>query len=130
MFSSYYDLANGTSYLFLGDYEQSKLLGNISWLPLKNTSSFWDLSTTDLTYNGKKMGTMASSCTVDSGTSLAYFPQSVYDAIKKEAGNCSAASNGILICKCNGISDIKSFKVNFNGTSVETEAKYWVLYDS
>lgn len=69
--------------------------------------------------------------TVDSGTSLAYFPKSVVNSIVNEIGNCQLSSTtGYYTCSCKGTSSIKSIWVNFNGTAVEMQSNYWVAYDS
>lgn len=47
MFSTYYDSVSGSSYIYFGGYEQAKLTGNVSWIPIKNTG-FWDLAGTDV----------------------------------------------------------------------------------
>lgn len=131
MFSTFYDSVNGSSYLFFGDYETSKLTGNVTWFPIKD-SGYWDLYTTNIEYNGEGMGNFAEnkSCTVDSGTSLAYFPKDMVESIMSSVGGCKRDASGSVACKCKGLDSIKPLWVNFRDGAIETQPQYWVHYKS
>jgi Eukaryotic aspartyl protease len=128
MFSTYYDLKSGSSYIYFGDYETAKLSTDVKWFPLQDTG-FWQIKTTDVQYNGKAIANM-SSAIIDSGTSLSYFPKTVYQNLLSAIGGCDTTVDAVPTCKCSSVSDFKPFVVNFNGTTVSTDPKYWVFYDS
>lgn len=70
--------------------------------------------------------------TLDSGTSDLILPYTVIRNLMRNIGGCTndTANSGWFYCDCGGVSDLYSLNVNFNGTVLEMEPKYWVEYDS
>jgi hypothetical protein len=78
MFAFYMGMSkNDRSELIFGEYDKSKLVGDINWHPVVD-KLFWSLNLDDVKINGRALNICAgkSRCliTPDSGTSLITFP--------------------------------------------------------
>jgi hypothetical protein len=118
-----FETLTGTSYIYFGGFEQSKLKGNVSFLPIVSGSSFWELPGHSILYGSTNLGNF-STAVIDTGSSLAYFPEIVFKAFLAKLPPTCSIKNSLLQCaNCTDINFLSSFWINFNGTVVEMPPK-------
>ncbi|KAF8180911.1 aspartic peptidase domain-containing protein [Mycena galopus ATCC 62051] len=93
-FSGSEPMVNGE--LTLGGTDSTKFTGAITYVPrtsISPYSSYWGITISSITYNGKSIGGPYNSV-VDTGTTLVYIPTAAYNAFLSASGGKTDASTG------------------------------------
>ncbi|KAM8916474.1 pepsin A-like isoform 3-T3 [Spinachia spinachia] len=127
MFSMYLSSSVEGSVLVLGGVDSTHYTGTMKWIPLYQTSNFWDIQIQSITIHGNTVA-CSGSCvaTVDSGTSLIIGPERDINNINGWLGATSnAVGDATVSCRVTDL--LPDVVFNINGYSFALPPSVYVM---
>lgn len=78
-----YKDTSGQSSIYFGGWEETAFEGELGWIDILN-NGYWAITVSKVTYNGNDVGGDIEVGDLDTGTSLTYFPTSVFEGLIEE----------------------------------------------
>lgn len=79
----------------IGGVDTSLYTGDINWVELASSGTYWDIPLDALAVNGNDLGVTADRAIIDTGTSLIAAPQSVCESIYSQLGGSATTVSGV-----------------------------------
>lgn len=141
VFSFYFSNASFTddqydteSECIIGEIDTSKASGNIAYIPLYGTPSFWGVELDSVTLADQSVDISAKVAILDTGTSLLAIPANdIYSLLStfSHFGNCNIDANiGYIVCDCSqGMSPYPALRFSLGGYSFSLQGEDYFLQD-
>ncbi|GAA5934666.1 uncharacterized protein JCM15063_003038 [Sporobolomyces koalae] len=100
----------GGGELCVGCYDSSKFVGNLNYVPV-SSKGYWSVPSDGIAIDSNIVGGTAMTVAVDSGTSLAYVPSSVANALYSSIGGKQVGNEWHVPC----VAQFSSFAFSFGG---------------
>ena len=141
VFSFYFSNSSFADYQYdteseciIGEIDTSKASGNIAYIPLYGTPSFWGVELDSVSLGDQSVDISADVAILDTGTSLLTLPaEDIYSLLStfSHFGNCNIDANiGYIVCDCSqGVAPYPALRFSLGGYSFSLQGEDYFLQD-
>ncbi|KAK5664566.1 hypothetical protein QVD99_008628 [Batrachochytrium dendrobatidis] len=100
-----------------GAPDPNRFTGNFKWMPIVTTESHWAVAFDSVTINGRTTSASKISALFDTGTSLIYLNQPIFNAVNSAMGGVKIRNSDIYQVDCTKVKSFPPVTFTFNGNS-------------